>query len=486
MSDKKKIYGVLIGVVLVAAAGLLLYRLGAEPFQDYDEATYAEVTAESMAHGNFLSFTFLNNHYFKKPPLLFWLLSASKDLVPNEELALRLPGALSALALIALVMLVCFEAGGGAASAVLAGAILSTTSAFIEPARQVRFDLLVSFFVVAVLYAGMRAKRDARWYVAAGALFGLAILAKGVIAIFAVIAVGSYILLSTPGALRERFSFLRNGYFWGGVVALLLITVPWHAYETYRFGEEFWDSYLGNEVISRLQMNLFAGTNAPSNLGYLWYLFSFAAPWAELLLGMLLALPFLYKRINIHIRSTLYASIITILSLVVVLALSQTKAVSYLIPLYPFIAIALALGIVEFCRKSRSSVRFDIVCALVFLALFGFGLTLYNAFHINPYYSLQETLATEEKAVGLIIHSTNPSPAVYEYQYDSIGSIQFYGELPFTANPYVLLLSNTSEPVPGSLVVTTAASATLTQQFPHHHFTPEYIGTSVSLFRIDR
>lgn len=487
MADKKKTVAlILAGAVLFAAAALLLYRLGAAPFQDYDEATYAEVSSESLAHGNYLSLTFLNNPFFRKPPLLFWLTDASSSVIPDPEYAQRLPGALSALALIVVVMLVGFEASGSYAAAILGGAILTATSAFIEPARQLRFDVLVTLFIVATLYAVICAVRNPRWYIVAGALLGLAILAKGVIAGFAVVAAGSYLLLAGTGSFRQRLSFLRNGYFWGGVAALLIIAVPWHAYETLKFGTAFWQSYVGNEVLARVQTNLFVGTEAPTNADYLSYLIAFGAPWTEAFFALLLALPFLYRRIDARARPAFIASVLTIVSILSVMFISQTKAASYLIPLYPFIAIVLALGIHSLYLRSDPKIRLDVICATVGCAVFGFALAACNGFHINPYFATQDELAREEKIVGMIIRSTTAVPAVYEYQDDDIGSIQYYAALPFTNHPYMLLLSDASVVMPGSLVVTTVSSSTLAREFPKLHFTPEYQGTDVSLFAAER
>jgi hypothetical protein len=44
---------ILAFIVLTFSAYLLLYKLGKEPLQDYDEATYAEVTSESLASHDF-------------------------------------------------------------------------------------------------------------------------------------------------------------------------------------------------------------------------------------------------------------------------------------------------------------------------------------------------------------------------------------------------------------------------------------------------
>ena len=71
----------------------------------------------------------------------------------NMEAAARLPSALSGLILIVVVMLLVYEATGNAYGAAFGGAILLTTSAFIEPARQVRFDILVSLWILLAVYA---------------------------------------------------------------------------------------------------------------------------------------------------------------------------------------------------------------------------------------------------------------------------------------------------------------------------------------------
>ncbi len=471
--------------VLVVAAVLLLFRLDAQAFQDYDEATYAEITHESIVNGNALSMTFLNNPYFRKPPLLFWLTSASARVIPNEEAAMRFPSALAALALIALIMCIAFEASGSMGTAALAGTILVTTGAFIEPARQVRFDVVVLLFIIAAFYAGIRATRDARWYLLTGIALGLAILTKGIIAGFALIALVSYALLSTPGSVRQRLAFLKNSYVWFGTLACIAVAAPWHLYETVKYGTTFWQSYVGNEVVSRLGTNLFAGTNAPTNEGYAWYLLNFGAPWTEIFCAVLGAFLLWKRDIDARMRAVLASSCITALSILIVMGLSRTKAISYLIPFYPFMALTVALGMRYAYLRSTTTIRMVLASALAACCAVALSLTVYNAFHLNPYYQAQDQLAQEEKMIGKIIRNTDEVPAVYEYRTDTIGSIQYYAALPFTDHPFVLLLSDTSVVQPGSFIVTTVSSAALAAQFPDYRFVLVYVGSDLSLFRVD-
>jgi 4-amino-4-deoxy-L-arabinose transferase-like glycosyltransferase len=475
---KKLVLGFFITILLLFSGIILFYKLGHEAFQDYDEATYAEITSESLAHGNVFSLTLLNSPYFRKPPLLFWLTDASNEVIKNPEVADRLPSALSALLLIELVMLVCYEAGGGYAAALISGAILATTSAFIEPARQVRFDILVSLFIIATFYAVLRAKKNPTWYLAAGIFLGLAFLSKDVISVFAVIAGVSYLFLD------QRFAFFRNKYFWWGIGLFFVVVLPWHLYETFKYGAAFWQSYIGTEVFSRVTTNIFGSGFGPTNLDYDDYFFTFAAPWAQFLIASLLAFPFFYKKMNRNVRNVILASGISLLAIIAVLLISHTKALSYLIPAYPFIAIIVALTISELYRLNRLVVRALLALALLIAIPFGMYFTVTNALHINSYYAYEVEYSFEEEQIGLTLRALTSSPVVYTYNDDDYGTIEYYSTLPFTKNPYVLLLSSESKVVGNSYVFSASSRSELASAFPSYTFIPIYTGADVSLFAI--
>src|SRR5690348_11885859 len=98
-------------LVLLFSGYILFYKLGNEPFQDYDEATYALVSQANIEHGEPSALYFLNNPFFRKPPLLFWMTAPSEQVFKDIEFADRFPGALAALATIIIVALICIEAG---------------------------------------------------------------------------------------------------------------------------------------------------------------------------------------------------------------------------------------------------------------------------------------------------------------------------------------------------------------------------------------
>jgi 4-amino-4-deoxy-L-arabinose transferase-like glycosyltransferase len=429
-------------IVLCAASGLLLYRLGAEPLQDYDEATYAEIATENIAAANHLSFTFLDHNYFRKPPLLFWLMDVSESVISSPETGARLPSVLSGIVLVGVVILLAATATSSLYIGALAGAILTTTSAFIEPARQTRFDILVSFFIMAALYAWLQGFQKRWWYVIFGILLGLAFMTKGPLAIYAVAAV----LGSCLVCIRYSWNRLRDPYFWGGVMAFFIVVVPWHVYETIHFGYAFWEDYLGDEVLNRVGQQLF---NGPTNAEYLGYFFQFAAPWAFLFCIGVLLMPMFWKRMQVKAQALSLASLAGAVSVLVVCFITKTKAISYLIPLYPFMAVSIAVMAGELYRYVktlnlalilpspvlRRPVRLSHVISIVItlcfvpLIILGATLTVWNGFHLNPYYSSEVQLATDEKAIGEILLQQQPAN-FYEYNgVTTLGSIMFYSQL---------------------------------------------------------
>jgi 4-amino-4-deoxy-L-arabinose transferase-like glycosyltransferase len=467
--------------ILLFSGIVLFYRLGIEPFQDYDEATYAEVTAESLAHGNYLSLTFLNNPYFRKPPLLFWVTAAGEKVFPDVEFAMRFPSALAAFLLIALVFLVCLEAGAGLGGAALASIILATTSAAMEPARQARFDVLISLFIMASLYAGMRAQRSPKWYLLMGVFVACAILTKSVIAVFAAIALLLYIYQ------QKRRAFLKEGWFWGGVATFLAVAAPWHIYEWLVYGADFWRVYIGTQVIDRASINLLQGISSDltTNADYVRHFFTFGAPWSEGFILSVLGSLFFVRMMPKNVRSLWITSVGTVIAIAGVMLWSHTKAVTYLIPLYPFMSIALALSIRGLWTRLGENGKVVLIGTVGTLAVLAAYLTVWNTFHLNPYYRVPYQLARDEYALSQAITERSTDPLIYTYKNDFLGSIQYYTRLPFATHPFVYLLSSATS-TPPAFVVTPVALTELQSDFPQFTFAPLYTGSLLSAFTVAR
>src|ERR671939_529515 len=92
--------------ILTAAVGLFLlyfYRLGGTPLLDPDEPVYGQIAREMVQTGRWLTPHLAGRPWFDKPPLFYWASAAAMSLVGPNELAARLPSAIAATLLAALV-----------------------------------------------------------------------------------------------------------------------------------------------------------------------------------------------------------------------------------------------------------------------------------------------------------------------------------------------------------------------------------------------
>ena len=82
---------------------VVFWRLGYASLLDPDEAHYAELTREMLHSGSWLVPLLDGRPYIDKPVLFHWLQGISVWLLGETEFAARMPSALAALALFALV-----------------------------------------------------------------------------------------------------------------------------------------------------------------------------------------------------------------------------------------------------------------------------------------------------------------------------------------------------------------------------------------------
>ena len=170
-------------LAFVVAAVCCLARLGALPLIQPDEGRNAEVAREMAARGAWLVPTYDGLPYLDKPAFYFRVVGLSMAALGLNETAARLPGALAALGVLALVYGFARRSYGGRA-ATLAVLVVGTTPLVIAFARIVIFDMVLAFFVMAAIFAGCIAEEREgaarmRWYVLGAACAALGTLTKG-------------------------------------------------------------------------------------------------------------------------------------------------------------------------------------------------------------------------------------------------------------------------------------------------------------------
>jgi len=171
-------------LLLLGATMLLFPALGAAPFERA-EIYFMDGARSMVERGDYLVPHYMNQPFFDKPPLTYWLMALSFQLFGFEPGAARLVPALATLGtLLATVWLGCLLFDRRSA---LAGAlVLTTTVVFVAFGRVAMSDMLLAFWTtlsMALAVSALRAPHLA-WPVAAlGAALGLGFLTKGPVAL---------------------------------------------------------------------------------------------------------------------------------------------------------------------------------------------------------------------------------------------------------------------------------------------------------------
>jgi len=268
-------------LVLLLALGFcaFTYRLGAMPLLDNpNEGQYAEVAREMVETGDWVSPQLNYVLFLNKPPLTYWLIAAAETGFGVNEFSARLPSALAALAIVALVAAlgsVVFDTETG----VLAGFILMATGGFFVESHEVRPDLLLTAGIVGSLFAWMQLLRAAptrrRWpLLGLQVALAIGLLTKGIVALL-IPGVVIVVQLVTERRTQLAWQLLHPRAWW----LFLLLALPWHVVAAVRHAGFFWDYIVNQHLLFFFDRKL-PRDSVPVSLDVFWAAFALRLfPW---------------------------------------------------------------------------------------------------------------------------------------------------------------------------------------------------------------
>jgi 4-amino-4-deoxy-L-arabinose transferase-like glycosyltransferase len=214
----------------VVTAALYLWGLDRSGWANsfYSAAVQAGTRSwKAMFYGSFDSANFIT---VDKPPAALWVMDISARLFGLNSWSILVPQALEGVASVALLYST-VRRWFGTAAGLVAGLGLALTPVAALMFRYNNPDALLTLLLVASAYCLVRAteKASSRWLALAGALVGLAFLAKLLAALLVVPAFGLVYLVAAPTALRRRVIHLLGagvalaaaGLWWPVVVTLV-------------------------------------------------------------------------------------------------------------------------------------------------------------------------------------------------------------------------------------------------------------------------
>ena len=315
----------LLWVVLPLAYLVYFYDLSATGMLGPDEPRYASIAREMARSGDWTTPRLWGAPWFEKPALLYWLSGLGFRLGLNTELAPRLPGALLAVGFLAFYWWT-LRREFGERAAWLASLILGSSGMWVAYSQIGVTDLpLGATFSAAMLLAlPWVARRDTRQLPAAAAMFGLAVLAKGLVPL----------ALAAPLVMGRH---MRDWARWRVVVPFFLVALPWYALCYWRNGWTFLHEFFVVHHFSRITSG--ALMHGRPLWFYLPVLLLGLLPWTPLL--GLIAKRRIYRDRQ---RAFLGVWVLIVLAL---FSISVNKLPGYILPLLPAAAALMALGLDE-------------------------------------------------------------------------------------------------------------------------------------------
>lgn len=331
---------------LLLIAGLTLFTimfgLGGVPLLDPDEPVYAETAREMLQTGDFLSPRIFGAYWYDKPPMYYWLVALSQMLFGFSEFAARFPAALMACftsIMIYVSTTKLFNERAGFWSAI----ILTSCVQFFYMGKAAVTDTTLLFFMTGAILSFAHKK-----YWLMYVCMALATVTKGPIGIVFPGAI-IFIYLVIMGQLREilRMHVIR------GLLLYFLLASPWY-YAMYTVhGMEFIETFLGFHNLTRFT------TPEHANRVTFWYYFP------VVILGMFPWTGLLAQSIKASISDSRIDDMRQLLLfhvwwgfVFIFFTICQTKLVSYILPMFPALAVIIGWNISRMLAKLRHNTTF--------------------------------------------------------------------------------------------------------------------------------
>ena len=346
----------------VAALVLWGISLGNVPLRDWDEGTRALVAREIYRTGNWLHPTLQGQPYLLKPPLMDWLIALSYKIGGVDEFTTRLPGAFLSACGVPLLYGVGREIFRYRLSAMFAAGVYLTLLPVVRHGRLAMLDgTAISFFLLLLLCL-LKSRQDRRWAVGVGVGLGFVSFTKGLLVVpLGAIALG---FLFADG----QVALLSSLHLWLGILLGTAPVLTWYAAQWQHYGTSFVQVHFQSQGLERLSESVENHGGAPWY--YLLELLKYTWPWLVFWpRGLYLA----WQK-----RHTSWGSLVLIGTGVYLVTISvmKTKLPWYIMPVYPFFALAVATQLTQLWQNRQRYSRF-LVVILGCLTIVGVGGCIY-------------------------------------------------------------------------------------------------------------
>lgn len=352
--------------LLVASVVLWLICLGNLPLRDWDEGTVAQVAREiwraPAGSMRWLYPVLGGEPYHNKPPLIHLLIAGTYFLGGVNEWTTRLPSAI----LTVLGVPVLYSVGRllfhQHLPALFAALVYLTMLPVVRHGRLAMLDgASISFFLL-LLFFLLKSRQQQRYALGIGICLGLITLTKGML----VLLLGAIACLFV---LAERqLALAKNPYFWMGMFFGTAVPLAWYIAQWQHYGGNFLQVNFQAQTFARITQPVEGHSGPPSY--YLLELIKYGFPWLLFVPGGL------YLAIKKHHTSWGRLVLIGTIVYFVTVSVMKTKLPWYIMPIYPFLALAVGAKLSE-VWQFRHLIRKYWAIFLAIIAVAGVGGCIY-------------------------------------------------------------------------------------------------------------
>ncbi len=346
-------------ILLIFSSLILLFGLGYVALLDPDEPVYAQTAREMIVFGDYFSPRIYGEFWFDKPPMYYWLVSASFHVFGQTEFAARFPASVMAILTVLLIYISGKEIFSRRVGII--SAFVFVTSIFcLYIGRAAVTDTTLTFFLSLCLFSFVR-KQYYLFYIA----MGFAVLTKGPVGI--VFGAGfSFLWFILRGEYKNGFFKPLKGWY-----LALLVPAPWYVGMYQLHGFEFIETFLGFHNITRF----LEPEHKDLNVWYYYFpvLFVGFFPWIAVLLQSV------FNAIVNRDRNSSAPLFLLIWAFCVFVffSISKTKLVSYIYPMIP--AVSMLVGYYFDCKlQERSGFKKDAFIMSILMVVFVVALDFFG------------------------------------------------------------------------------------------------------------
>lgn len=320
---------------------IFFHNIWTYALMDVDESRYVSMAKDMYHSKDFLTLYLNGEYFFEKPPLYFWGECLSFALWGKiTEATARFPvalyGTLCAYAVYFVGRKIVSRTYG-----VVSALMLATSLEYLILAKFAILDIVVSTCIGLSLCFGVMThfclEKNKKYFWWLFYIFsGLAVMAKGIPGF--IVPFGSMFIISI---VSKRFKeIFRPQYFVVGFILFFLISLPWHIVMLKLHDPLFFNEYIIKHHVQRFFGEDTLGREQPFYFYFVTLLWGFF-PWIVSLLSVLVRKivkkDFNIKELTDTRKFLLYNGII-VLFILLFFSASDTKLITYILPIYPALA----------------------------------------------------------------------------------------------------------------------------------------------------